>query len=267
MKLIEFFDRTYIINLPERTDRLQLLNRELKRFGGDAHGAKVQVPFAPRPEDKNGFVSKGVHGNYLSHLAILKEALRDGLRTAWVLEDDATFSRPMVREQDRIVAALQQTAWDLCFFGHSLTHELDGMEKGLVPHSAIFHWAHCYAVHSRVLPELVDHLEVTLSNPRSHPRGGRMYIDAAISNFRWFNPDIVTLVANPVMSMQRGSVSNIGVDHWYDRKALLGPLVSFARSARDEVWRRTGIYFGRVPYNIQPKGERPAKASDGVKGE
>ena len=260
MKLLDYFDRTCIINLPERADRLRLLQRELVCFGGDVHGAKVQVPYAPRPDDANGFFSKGVYGSFLSHLNILREAIRDGLQTVWILEDDATFSRRMAREQDQIIDVLRRTSWDLCYFGHNLTYELAGAEKGLVPHTALFHWAHCYAVHSRVLSRLVEYLEETLSNPPGHPRCGRVYIDAAYSAFRWFNPDVVTLVANPAMSLQRGSVSSLAGGHWYDRQALLVPLVSLARSARDELWRRTGVYFGRFPQNRQPDAaKRPTQ--------
>jgi len=246
MKLIEYFDRTCIINLPERTDRLRLIRKELRRCGADGHPEKVQIPYAPKPDDANGFTSRGVYGSYLSHLNILKDVLRDGIQTVWVLEDDATFSHRMVRDQAQTIEFLQRNPWDMCFFGHSLHRELRGMPKGLIHHTASFRWAHCYAVHSRVLPRLIAYLEENMSNPRGDPRGGKMYIDPAYSFFRRFNPDVVSLVANPVMSIQRGSVSSLGGCNWYDRSRLLVPLVSLARSARDELWRWTGLHFRRT---------------------
>ena len=188
MKFVEYFDRTCIINLPERADRLRLIRKELSRCGLDDHPEKVQVPFAPKPDDAHDFTSKGVYGSYLSHYNILKDALRDGIRTVWVLEDDATFSHRMVRDQARIVEFLQADPWDMCFFGHSLHRELKGMPRGLIHHTAGFRWAHCYAIHSRVLPRLIAYLEENMSNPRGDPRGGKMYIDAAYTLFPKVQP-------------------------------------------------------------------------------
>jgi glycosyl transferase, family 25 len=249
MTLVDYFDRTCIINLPERADRLRVIRKELRRCGGDDHPEKVQVPFAPKPEDANGFTSRGVYGSYLSHFNILKDALRDGIQTVWILEDDATFSHRMVRDQARIAEFLQRNPWDMCFFGHSLHRELEGMPKGLIHHTAGFRWAHCYAIHSRVLPRLIAYLEENMNNPPGDPRGGKMYIDPAYSLFRRFNPDVVSLVANPVLSVQRGSVSSLAGGHWYDRSKLLVPLVALARSARDELWRYTGLHLGSHPEN------------------
>jgi glycosyl transferase, family 25 len=243
MKLFEYFDRTCIIHLPERVDRFRALEREFKLLGADIRGPKVQVPFAPRPDDAHGYSSKGVYGSFLSHFGILKDAVVDGLDTVWVLEDDAIFSNRMVRQQERTVDFLQRTSWDMCFFGHSLTRELAGIKPGLVHHEAPFKWAHCYAVHSRVLPRLVSYLKATISYPRGHPRGGKVYIDGAYNLFRKLNPDVVSLVANPVMSLQRGSPSGLGHTRWYDHYRITHSLAFLARVARDEIWRRTGFYY------------------------
>lgn len=63
MKFIDYFDRISIIHLPERTDRYQALERELKSI--DIKHPKVRIPFAPRPDDAYGFTSKGVYGSFL----------------------------------------------------------------------------------------------------------------------------------------------------------------------------------------------------------
>lgn len=260
MKLIEYFDRVCIIHLPERVDRMRDLERELGLLGVDPRGPKVRVPYAPRPDETGGYTSKGVYGSFLSHYNILKEAMDDGLDTIWVLEDDAIFGRRMIRQQGRIVDHLRRTPWDLCFFGHSLTgEELGGMERGLVHHTSPFIWAHCYAAHARVLPRLVGYLEETMASPPGHPRGGKVYIDGAFNLFRRLHPDVVSLVANPVMSLQRGSPSSLVDGRWYDRHRLAQPLVSLARSARDEIWRGTGLYFPPQSKQSLPGGEGPRR--------
>jgi hypothetical protein len=45
-------------------------------------------------------------------------------------------------------------------------------------------WAHPYAVHCRVLRDLIAYMELTLTLPASDPRGVRMYIDGALNMFR-----------------------------------------------------------------------------------
>jgi glycosyl transferase family 25 len=244
MDLYDYFGRIAIIHLPERTDRLRALQRELTRVGIDVRGTKVTIPDAPKPEDDGGFPSRGVHGNFLSHLGILRDALRDGLESVWVLEDDAIFSRRFVREATALAASLRGRPWDLCFLGHSLSHELAGLPRGLVPYDQRFYWSHCYAVHRRVLPRLIDYFTETMSNEPGHPRGGRVYIDGAYTLFRRLHPDVVTLVANPVLSAQRGSSSSLGGLRWYDRGGALRMPIHLARGLRDELWRWTGLTFG-----------------------
>jgi hypothetical protein len=246
MTLIDYFDRVSIIHLPEREDRYRALGRELRRLGIDIGGPKVEIPYAPRPADAHGYASRGVYGSFLSHYDILKRARADGIETVWVLEDDAIFSRRLARDQERFVDFLRRTPWDFCYFGHTLSHELHGQPRGLIPYSGSFDWAHCYAVHARVLPRLLAYLDETTLNPPEHPRGGRMYIDAAYTYFRGHNPDVVSLVANPVLSLQKGCTSSLVGGYWYDRLRLTRPFVALARAARDECWRRTGLVLKPV---------------------
>lgn len=245
MTLFDYFDRTSIIHLPEREDRWRALERELRPLGIGLQDSKVRVPNAPKPEDANGYRSRGVYGNFLSHYNILREALEDGLETVWILEDDAIFSRRLIREQERIAEFLATTDWGICHLGHRLGRALNGMPEGLIPFSGPFVWAHCYAVHQRALARVVAYLEETMVNPPGHPRGGKVYIDAAYTLFRAFNPDIVSLVANPVLSIQKGCVSSLGGGYWYDHNWITRPMVDLARSIRDECWRRTGLNLSR----------------------
>ena len=135
-----------------------------------------------------------------------------------VLEDDAIFRRVLRKPavQDGIVATLRRLDWGLCFLGHPLTDELAGLPRGLIDYPGYFKWAHCYLVHRRAIGSLVDYMEETLRNPPGSPRGGRMYVDAALTLFREFHPDVRTLVANPSLSVQRGSPSSLGHRRFYD---------------------------------------------------
>jgi glycosyl transferase, family 25 len=143
----------------------------------------------------------------------------------------------MLREQQALVETLKEREWDLCFFGHSLTHELAEQPTGFVAPNADFIWAHCYAVHARVLTRLVAYLEQAVVLPEHHPVGSRLYIDAAFTLFRQLNPDVVALVYNPALSIQKGCTSSLNDPNWYDTVAVTRPLVSLARRARDYWWK------------------------------
>jgi glycosyl transferase, family 25 len=147
------------------------LSVESRGLGIEIAQPKIDIPHAPQPADANGFPSRGVYGNFLSHLGILRKALEDGLGTVWILEDDAIFTRRMCQTQAALVDRLQRSDWDICYFGHSLTKELAGQPAGLVAPPADFIWAHCYAVNARVLPRLVSYMDAPSICPRATPTG------------------------------------------------------------------------------------------------
>ncbi|WP_410051590.1 glycosyltransferase family 25 protein [Bradyrhizobium sp. SZCCHNR2020] len=193
------FDRIAIIHLPEREDRLRELTTELEFVGLDIKDRRVEIPQAPRPSSPEGFPSRGVYGNFLSHLGIIRQAYEDGLRSVLVLEDDAIFSHEFSRRQSELASALSSDAWDVLFLGHSVSRGLPFSKSGLVRYSGDFLWAHCYAVNRRIMPHLAEYLEETIDRPVGHPLGGKMYIDAAHTLFRRLNPDAVCLLSSPCM--------------------------------------------------------------------
>jgi glycosyl transferase family 25 len=234
---LDYFDRVAIINLPSRPDRLRALRKELHRVGYDINNPKVSIPFAPEPSDPSGFPSRGVFGNFLSHLDIIETAWRDGLNNVLVLEDDAIFR---ARFRDFPVAeTLASQSWDMCFIGHAL--DLAPHAESFVRSAAPFKWAHCYAVNRSIMPCLANYLRKTMDRPVGHPEGGRMYIDGAFSLFRQQNPDVISLLSAPSQSSQKGSPSNLAGRRWYDKSLLTRPAVVLARELRDELWRRQWI--------------------------
>jgi len=240
MPLLDCFDRLYIIHLPERVDRYQALSSELASIGIDIQSPKIRFPEPLYPQHSHGFPSIGVYCNFMRHLAILKESLQDGLERVWILEDDAIFRHQLRREdkQEELVVRMQQDDWDICYLGHSLKpQDLDSYPSGLVRYRGDFLLAHCYCVHARILPQLVQYFEETLLNSAGHYRGGRLYIDGAFNMFRRFYPGVVCRVSNPNLSNQGGSSSSLAAGKWYTRAPMMQPLVTVSRQLRDEAWR------------------------------
>jgi hypothetical protein len=242
--LFDYFDRISIIHLPERTDRLASLTKELSNVGLDISSCKVSIPSTPRPQSANGFPSRGVYGNFLSHIGIIEQAYTDNLETVLVLEDDAIFSRSFKSRQRTLAVHLRDNTWDIAFLGHSIERGLPKTATGLARFSGTLLWSHCYGVHRRIMPRLIEYFHQTMERETGHPDGGKMYIDGAHNEFRRLNPDKVCLVSAPCLSVQRGSPSGLNDPKWYDGKAALRRAIGPIRGLRDEMWRRGFITIG-----------------------
>ena len=256
-----YFDHVYIINLPTRPDRLTSVLEELDLIGFSKAHDRISIPHAPLPDDPNGFKSRGVYGNFLSHLGILKEIKSGGLERALILEDDAIFLRSLrnAEVQARVISQVERYPWEMWFAGHRLRGKaLSGHRKGVVQTASGFSWAHCYAVHRRGLSSLISYLEGTLQRPRGHPDGGRMYIDGAYSLYRRLHPTRVCLISNPALSIQKGTTSDLATREAGDGTVALNFCKWHARLLRDEFWRWSGVDFRdveRFPVTISKSPE------------
>ena len=91
MTIIDYFDRTAIINLPERADRRAETREEFKRVGWQIESQKADFFPATRPEIAAGFPSAGVRGCLLSHMNAINTAKNDNLSNILIMEDDIAF--------------------------------------------------------------------------------------------------------------------------------------------------------------------------------
>src|SRR5690242_13217350 len=110
--LVNAFGRTYLINLPERTDRLRSARREFARVGWDG----VTVFPACRFDSAGGFQSIGARGCFHSHLACLTRALEDRCGDVLILEDDIMLPSSLPALTPSILRQLRERAWDLAYF-------------------------------------------------------------------------------------------------------------------------------------------------------
>jgi GR25 family glycosyltransferase involved in LPS biosynthesis len=243
--LDDFFDKIYIINLPSRNDRLNSIYKELNYLGVRCDSLKILVPEAPVFDDAGGFPTKGVRGNFYSHLQNIEDACDNGFERILVLEDDAIFRSHLRRRdyQNFLLSKVEGHRWSMWFPGHFLTAHPDKAPKPVYQTTAGFKWAHCYAVHRRGMQALRDYLRLVSDRPAGHPEGGKMYIDGALHHFRRQFMDQVCLVSNPVLSIQKSSDTNLGLRQNSFHQGGAPLLKALARNAKDELWRRTGIRF------------------------
>lgn len=231
MQLFEHFERVYIVSLPERTDRRKAIEKELETIGYRTDGVHIRFFDAIRPDNQGDFPSIGAKGCYLSHLHILKEAIRDNLHQVLILEDDVSFSPLWHKMPAGMLDPLVTMPWHFVYPGHNET--IVQSAPGLYPVTIPIATTHCYGLNQSVLQLLHDYLETCLTRPAGHPLGGAMHVDGAYSLFRKQNPQLITLIATPSLAYQRSSRSDIYPNKWYDRHVFSQYLAGVARQLKN----------------------------------
>ena len=233
MKLIDQFERVYIVNLPERGDRRREIEAELARFGLRVDGGKIRYWNAVRPADAGLFPSLGSRGCFLSHLGIVNEAIEDGLDKLLIMEDDLAIDARFVQAQPAMCRALRHDRWDFAYLGHVEPLPDDGGQPVWQYARQPLATTHFYALNGPALRPLRDHLRACLEREPGHPLGSPMHVDGAYSLFRMQHPEAQTLIATPSLGGQRSSRSDIFPNKWYDRIPVLIQFAGWLRALKN----------------------------------
>lgn len=201
------FDSIRIISLPERLDRRREVGKEMARVGLKVGEGSVRMFDAIKPAEADGFPSVGSRGCYLSHLQVLRDAIRDGTRHLLVVEDDAMFTRE-INNAGALLALCKSGDWDFLYPGHLKLPAIPGPLRW-VPKDDWLMCTHAYAVNQRILKPLVAYLEDCLARPEGHVDGGPMHVDAAYNYFMRDNPEVLTYRSSRAVVIQRSSQSDI----------------------------------------------------------
>lgn len=235
MKLVEYFDRIYIIFLPERTDRVRQIEHQLTKLGLD--NSKVIWFPGLKYTDAAGFPKPSVRGCAMSHYTVLSQAAEAGVERLLVLEDDCTFSRRLIRNEQDIVNELATTHWDFAYLGHGAKIARTQQSKTYFIKAALaqpISLTHFCAYQKRAIPRLLNLIANSLNQPPGHPDGGPMGFDGYRNFFRTHNPDTVTLIASPSLGGQYSSASNLNPGI-LDRYKPIAPLLKVARVAKNTI--------------------------------
>lgn len=214
--LFDRFDVIRVINLPYRTDRRADMIAELRRVG--LHGdPRVAFFDAIAPDDAGTFTSKGAHGVYRSHLAILEEAAAAG-RSVLILEDDVDFASGV---RDFVLPE----RWSIFYGAHYASDPADLHNSDIIG-------AHFMGFSAEAARRIAPYLRAILASG-DHPP-----IDGAYVWFRRAHPDVATVFADPALAEQRSSRTDIADLRWFDRSPGLRQGVSLARRVKRALRRR-----------------------------
>jgi len=169
---------------------------------------KVELFAAIKPTEPAGFPDIGWRGCFLSHLEVLKQAKKEGLKNVLIMEDDLLISRRFKRNEERLVDELLKSEWDFVYFGHffpaqrNKTVQLIACDKKVIGN-------HCYGVNGAVFDSLIHYLEAYLAQVAVERPKVDIGIDSVISNFRIENKNINTLISMPALCVQSDSASDL----------------------------------------------------------
>ena len=238
--ILSCVDAVYVINLPSRRDRRREMNAQLARLGlSFDHDAVTLFP-AVRPDGPGEFPSIGARGCFMSHLGVLEDAGRRGLKSLLILEDDADFTPDFLSLGEPHAAAIKNGSWDILYLGYDIDggHPVDsGAEDGLVrPISAStpIRLTHAMMIRCDASLPLAAYFRTMLTRPAGHPDGGPMHVDGAYSWFRRDHPDRRTAAAVKQWAVQRSSRTDVHDVGWKERI----PFINLIRRVRNSAHRR-----------------------------
>ncbi len=155
----KLFEKSFVINLPFRKDRLMKFMRQVPDVMGEitvwpaVHGDTVRPP-------KCWTAGNGAWGCYRSHMQILEHCIANRVESYVVFEDDAIFMDNFTDELNNLCENLP-IDWSQLYLGGQLLEEIrhppirvNGFT--FIPHNV--NRTHAFAVHSRGYQALYDHL-------------------------------------------------------------------------------------------------------------
>jgi glycosyl transferase, family 25 len=233
-RVIEHFDRSYIINLADRTDRRRQVVREFRHVGIDIPNENVRFYTAMRPADKAGFQDIGTRGNFTSHRNVLELAIRDRLRNVLILEDDVSFRSVGDAFEQQLITQLSLQDWDVVFFGYLFPPD-DSLSGPLRRWPNDILGAHFYAVNGRFIGTMLQYMNECELRPRDHPDGGPMPADGAYNHVRYVIPKINVLLSVPGLAYQRSSRTDVASPKIFDTMIWFRPILLGLRDIKHRV--------------------------------
>lgn len=123
MKLNDYFDKIYCLNLNSREDRLKIFNHkatklgiEYQRFQG-IPGLLIEDYYNLKLNDLNFKIpNKNLLGCALSHIGIMEDALYNNYKRILVLEDDVILHKEINNKLSSMFYT-DSLQWDLLYFG------------------------------------------------------------------------------------------------------------------------------------------------------
>ena len=113
MKLFDYFDKTYCINLKHRTDKMELFHNEVTKYDLGEYKRVDAINGSIIEQSFN--ISKGEVGLIMSNIKILEECIKNNYKNVLIIEDDCYYTDEVTNLLDNL--NLVPDDWDMLYFG------------------------------------------------------------------------------------------------------------------------------------------------------
>lgn len=182
MKLDDFFELSYVINLDKRPDRLETCEQEFYKLN-------FYPPKFSAIEHQNPAT-----GCRLSHLSILKEALEKN-KNVLIMEDDIQVINFEDHLVEKVLDELWGLDWAMIYFGANLMRPCFQVSEHLarLTHAQSTHF---YGISKRYLPQIINVIE-----------NNDYFIDCLYADV--IVPQLPCYISVPMVAVQRSDFSDI----------------------------------------------------------
>lgn len=202
-----YIDKTYIINLDERTDRWNQIVAELLKVGIKNYerfsAIKPDRATIPKEAYRGMTLAGGNHDKYIagtvgvraSHVEVMKEAQKTGYKQILILEDDVEFHSEANTIFDNAIRQAKNIKWDMFFLGCNHKKPFDLINTNLARIKRA-HAIHAYLVRDTLFDVIIKNVI---------PSGQE--ID--VYYYEQIHPNYVCLCTRPHIAWQRAGFSDL----------------------------------------------------------
>lgn len=156
MKIFNYIEAAYYINLEYRRDRREYVEQLYKELGLQVerfNAIQLNPEDVPNPENDPHWHKK--MGCTQSHFQCIRLAKERNLQNVWIMEDDVAFAPDFLIKAQRVIDELKTVDWDMFFFGGE-------PNRKSIPHSDLLvrtngvYGAHSYLVNHTFYDKLLN---------------------------------------------------------------------------------------------------------------
>ncbi len=196
MKINDFFERGYYINLDRRPDRKEQFETEMEKYGLKDFFKRISAEDSineSNPIKKHNYCS-------LTYFKLFKKIYDDGYSNVVIFEDDAYFYNspnelPGIQLVENALDELQNFPdWEMIYFGGHPIKEVDIVSKTLMRAPTVL-TTHAVGYKRKVIKKVLDTY--------------KPFSDSAIDGWYGQRHDIVKYLVNPIAMPQREGKSDL----------------------------------------------------------
>lgn len=161
MKITEFFNKTFCINLERRTDRWDECLSEFNKHGITDVDRFIAVDGKNLGQSLPGFMTPSRRALVLTNVQIIEEAIKNDYESILILEDDVEFG-PQVVDMDSYFDLLPND-WDMLYFGGNHNTHVGSIPPNIINEKVCklhnTYSTHCVAINKKAYQKVLDRIK------------------------------------------------------------------------------------------------------------